>query len=79
MSKESYWAFTTIKMEKAGDWERQKILLKSPDYNKARRGRKSTSLTFYKLSFTLTKRGMIKKISMSLSLLLSSSKSNLLS
>ena len=41
MSKESYWAFfTTIKMEKTEDWERQKILLKSPDYNKAKRGKK---------------------------------------
>jgi len=27
-------------MEKAEDWERQKVLLKSPDYNKARRGKK---------------------------------------
>ena len=40
MSKESYWGFfTKIKMEKAEDWERQKVLLKSPDYNKARNGK----------------------------------------
>ena len=39
MSKESYWAFfTTIKMKNAQDWERQKILLNAPDYNKARNG-----------------------------------------
>ena len=38
MSKESYWAFfTTIKMENAKDWDRQKVLLKYPDYNKARK------------------------------------------
>jgi hypothetical protein len=40
MSKESYWAFfTTIKMEKAEDWKRQEVLLKSPNYNKARNGK----------------------------------------
>ena len=39
MSKESYWAFfTTIKMKNAQDWERQKILLNAPNYNKARNG-----------------------------------------
>jgi hypothetical protein len=26
-------------MKKAEDWERQKVLLKSPDYNKARNGK----------------------------------------
>ena len=40
MSKESYWAFfTKIKMENAKDWDRQKVLLKYPDYNKARSGK----------------------------------------
>ena len=39
MSKESYWAFfTTINMKNAQDWERQKLLLNAPDYNKARNG-----------------------------------------
>ena len=39
MSKESYWAFfTTIKMEKAEDWERQENLLIKPDYDKAKEG-----------------------------------------
>ena len=39
MSKESYWAFfTTIKMEKAEDWERQENLLIKPDYDKAKKG-----------------------------------------
>lgn len=39
MSKESYCAFfTTIKMEKDEDWERQENLLIKPDYEKARKG-----------------------------------------
>ena len=39
MSKESYWAFfTTIKMEKAEDWERQEKLLKKPNYDNAKKG-----------------------------------------
>ena len=39
MSKESYWAFfTTIKMEKAEDWERQEKLLKKPNYYNAKKG-----------------------------------------
>ena len=55
MSKESYWAFLQqLKWRRLKTGKEKKVLLKSPDYNKARRGRKSTSLTFYKLSFTLT-------------------------
>ena len=41
MSKEAYWAFFfTPKMDTSRDWDQQKIFLKTPDYDKARKGEK---------------------------------------
>lgn len=41
MSKEAYWAFFfTPKMDTSRDWDLQKKFLKTPDYDKARKGEK---------------------------------------
>ena len=41
MTKEAYWEFFfTPKMNTSSDWDKQKNILKTPNYDKARKGEK---------------------------------------
>ena len=48
MTKEAYWEFFfTSKMSTSSDWDKQKKILKTPNYDKARRGEKEYNFKIF--------------------------------